>query len=104
VKVKRCVVDIDKILGERLVDVWGKMLMQTRYPEPEGNETVIVDGTQFDFYSYGKAGWIWNPNGEKTGAFAGIGYAMADYCEDKGNATLATLSGKLNDLLTRMKP
>jgi hypothetical protein len=104
VKVKRCVVAISKTLGERLVDVWGKMLMQTRYPELEGNETVIVDGTQFDFYSYGKAGWIRNPSGEKTGAFAGIGYAMTDYCEDKGNATLATLSGKVNDLLARMKP
>jgi hypothetical protein len=104
VKVNRCVVAIDKALGERLVNVWGKMLMQTRYPEPGGIETIFVDGTQFHFYGYGKAGQTWNPAGGETGAFVEIGYAMADYCGDKRAPTLATLSAKVDKLLARIGP
>lgn len=103
VSVKRCVVDIDRSLGERLVDVWGKMLKQTRYPETDGIESVMVDGTDFHFYSYGKAGEISNPAGGRTEALVDVGFAMATYCDDKGKPALATLNAKLDDLLAQMK-
>jgi hypothetical protein len=104
VKVNRCAVAIDAPLGERLVDVWGKMLMQTRYPEPEENETVRIDGVDFHFYSYGKAGQTWSPTGRKAGTFVDVGNAMAAYCDEKGKHELATLNAKVDDLLAQLKP
>jgi len=96
VKVNHCEVDIDAGLSQKLSDVWGKMLMQTRYPAP--SDTVGVDGVIFHFYSYGKAGQIWSPSGGQTRALVDIAETMSAYCVDKKNSTLISLTNKANKL------
>lgn len=98
--VERCEEAVDLALGQRLVALWRRMLMETRYADPPSG---APDGGLFVFsmetgslamsgqYSGGR------PPG-KLGALIDVVYAMNDYCGTKNKDLAARLSLQVSNL------
>lgn len=114
VKFKRCSIGIDAALGKRIVEIWHRVLAETRFAEADNppwnksgnsleNETVVLDGIQYHFASGDMAGYATSPRSGAPAELVFIADEMAAYCSTKKLSVLSDLSTKVGVLDSEMK-
>jgi hypothetical protein len=104
-KVNHCQADIADALAGRIVDVWRKMLLHTRYSVHNGNG---LDGTTYHFGIAAPgtgqlAGKVWSPERETaTGAFVQLADTMRAICQKENGASEAQLEKLVAELEQRL--
>lgn len=104
VKVIRCEYQIERALGVRIVDVWRRMLLETRYSK---EPTMGLDGTIYHFYAKNgyrrMAGQTWTPDpATKPGILAEMSYDMKKLCTTRDVARLRELETLTNTLSSKL--
>jgi len=105
-KVSQCEIGIDDALGGRIIEVWRKMLMRTRYSQQNMNG---ADGATYDFSMFVRgvgplAGKVWSPDRDSsTGALVALSGEMYGICTKKKDASMAQLEKLTAELEARLK-
>jgi hypothetical protein len=112
VKVNRCQTSVDSRLGGRLIDVWQRMLLQTRFEgDPDDKapetETIRMDGEDFHFSMRSRFGALegktWSPSlPSKPAKLVEIAETMRAYCTRRDDKTIARLSKRVDALLEEL--
>ncbi len=103
-KIDRCEADISGVLGDRIVRLWGKMLLATRYSAQYAGG---ADGTSYHFSAFVPkagilAGQVWSPGRETTtGTLVALADTMRAVCEKK--ATMTELDQLTTELEQRLQ-
>ncbi|HWM61776.1 MAG TPA: hypothetical protein VNN98_06465 [Rhizomicrobium sp.] len=103
-KIDRCEADISGVLGDRIVQLWGKMLLATRY---SAQYSAGADGVSYHFSaSVPKAGMlagqVWTPDrNSATSTLVTLADAMRAVCEKK--ATMTELDRLTTELEQRLR-
>lgn len=105
-KIKRCESDIADDLGRRIIEVWRKMLLRTRYIE---KDTVGLDGETYYFginstSSGYMSGQVWSPDRDSTtGNLVALAETMRDVCNRKPGANMMMLEKVTAELEHRLQ-
>jgi len=103
--VTRCEISISGKLGDRIVEIWRKMLMRTRYP---AQYTSGVDGAVYEFSMFVRglgdiAGHIWLPDrNSSTGALVTLGDELYGICTTRKDASMDQLEKLTAELEHRL--
>ena len=102
--VEQCTAPIDAALARGMLDVWSRMLAQTR---PDESKTIGLDGETFNFSmeldQRTLSGETWSPNPQsKPGKLVGMVMAMRHYCTSRKAGDVAVLASLTRDLQTRL--
>lgn len=108
VKVKRCEVDVDSAMAQRIIAVWKSMLLETRYTQPGEDSVVVSDGVAYHFSMFSDmeflAGWTnYAPAGGRLAALVDIPGAMWGYCAKPDNDSFAKLDERVSRLETLLQ-
>lgn len=104
-KVTQCEADISDALGARVVEVWHKMLMRTRYSQQNMNGT---DGATYDFSMFVRgsgdiSGHVWLPDrNSSTGTLVTLANEMYGICTKKKDASMDRLEKLTAELEHRL--
>jgi hypothetical protein len=104
--IKRCEVPIRDELGNRITEVWRKMLMRTRY---SAQYTGGADGATFVFSMYvaglgDVSGKVWIPErNSSTGTLVALANAMYDVCNKEKGASMDQVEKLTTELEHRLK-
>jgi len=106
-EVDRCEKEIDKVLANKIISIWEKMLLGTKYRNylKEDNMLVGLDGTTYHFsmrlpHLPGRwmAGKTWSPQVESpTGLLVGISDGLVSYCSGE-NSSINDIEFKIEEL------
>jgi hypothetical protein len=100
-KLNRCEMPIGNRLGERITEVWRKMLMRTRY---SAQYTAGLDGATFEFSMFVRglgpiSGKVWLPERDSsTGTLVALADEMYDTCTKKKSASIASAEVRSTNL------
>ncbi len=109
VKPDRCEIGIPASLGVRIVDVWKKVLMETRYESKrargmDGADYIFSMETQYDDFQSSRtlAGTTWSPDEQsKPGRLTEIADTMQLLCQHDPEASLKKLDTEVQQLAKR---
>jgi hypothetical protein len=102
----RCETSINDSAGERIVEVWRKMLMRTRYSQQNARGT---DGATYDFSMFvlglgDLSGNVWLPERNSgTGTLVALANEMYDICTKQKGASMDKLEKLTAELEQRLK-
>lgn len=105
-KVSQCETGISDALGGRIVEVWHKMLMRTRYSQKNMNG---ADGATYNFSMYVRghgpiSGNVWSPDrNSSTGTLVALANAMYDVCNKEKGASANQVEKLTAELEQRLK-
>lgn len=106
-KIDHCEAGISGVLGDRIVQLWGKMLLATRY---SAQYSAGADGVSYHFSAFVPkagmlAGQVWSPNRDSaTGTLIQLADTMRAVCEKKATVTeLDQLTTELEQKLRKGK-
>jgi hypothetical protein len=103
-KIGHCEADISGVLGDRIVALWGRMLLSTRY---SARYSGGADGVTYHFSAFVPkagmlAGQVWSPARDSaTGTLVSLADRMRAVCEKK--ATMTELDQLTTELEQRLK-
>jgi hypothetical protein len=103
-KIDRCETDISGVLGDRIVQVWSKILLATRY---SAQYSTGLDGASYHFSAVIPkagvlAGQVWSPDRDSaTGSLVTLADTMRAVCEKK--ATMTELDQLTTELEQRLR-
>jgi len=105
----RCDISVPASLGVRIVDVWKKVLLETRYESKrargaDGADYIFSMETQYDDFQSTRtlAGTTWSPDEQsKPGRLAEIAYTMQLLCQHDPDASLRKLDSEVQQLSKR---
>jgi tetratricopeptide (TPR) repeat protein len=102
VEIKRCEVQINSDLAKSIIEIWEKMLLQTRYVKKNG---LGLDGATYHFSMLSMsamnvlAGKTWSPSAKsKTGKLVKISYWMEKMCMTDNNKLEKELKNHVEEL------
>ncbi len=103
--VERCEAPLDAVLARGVIDVWGRMLAQTR---PDESRSLGLDGETYyfsmDIGGRTLAGSTWSPDPQsRPGRLVGMVLALRRYCAKRQETDLTALSSLTRDLQARLK-
>jgi hypothetical protein len=105
-QVNQCEIGISDGLGDRITQVWRKMLMQTRYPQQYSGG---ADGATYHFSMFQRgvgdlSGHIWLPDRDSsTGTLVTLADEMYGICTKRKDASMDNLEKLTAELEHRLK-
>ncbi len=101
-----CEIDVPSTLAKNILEIWEKILLETRYGD---QEPVGPDGTDYHFSMRANgvvmAGKVWSPDPQsKTGALVSITETMKNLCLTADQNLLAQLEPQIDAMLVELTP
>jgi hypothetical protein len=106
VKTDYCEIEIPQSLGQDILSVWEKLLLETRY----GDQAPLgPDGIDYHFSMRAggmlMGGKVWEPDpNSKTGAMVSMTETMKNLCQTGDRNLIAQLEPQVSDMLSRFSP